>query len=82
MGCTERDVMVLPAPARDQFTEELRTAEQLAQLLVALSAAVARAVGARTAARSGVTVDHWQSEDAATDDQCAGVRAAAEHSRS
>ena len=53
MGCTEHDVTALPAPARDQLTEELRTAEQLAQLLAPLLAAVARAVGARTAARSG-----------------------------
>jgi hypothetical protein len=30
---------------------------------------------------AGVTVVHWQSGDEAADDQCAGVRAAVEHSR-
>jgi hypothetical protein len=53
MGCTERDVTALPAPARDRLTEELWTAGQVARLLAPLLAAVARVVGARTAARSG-----------------------------
>jgi hypothetical protein len=45
-------------PGRDQLTEELWTAEQLAQLLAPPLAAVARTVGTGSADRSGVTVDH------------------------
>jgi hypothetical protein len=44
-----QSVTALPGLARDQLTEEMGTAERLAPLL----AAVARAVGAGTADRSG-----------------------------
>jgi len=51
-------VTALPASACGQLTEELRTAEQLAQLLAPLLAAVARAWGQELPPEAGVTVDH------------------------
>ncbi|MFI5896230.1 hypothetical protein ACIA5D_39635 [Actinoplanes sp. NPDC051513] len=47
----------LPTPARKQLTEELRTTEQLAQLLAPTVGRSGPHVGTGTADRSGVTVD-------------------------
>jgi hypothetical protein len=50
-------VTALPAP-RDQLTEELRTAEQLAQLLAPLLAAVAAPWAQEPPPEAEATVDH------------------------
>ena len=55
-----RSVTALPAPARDQLTEELRTAEQLAQLLAPLLAAGPVLWSREPPPEAGVTVDHSQ----------------------